>query len=492
MALSLGKGLTTMVTLVTAMVMARLLTRSELATYRQTLLAYQIAMPLLSLGMVHGIYYFMPTETKRVRGVFVDALILMFGMGTLYALFIALGGNHLLARRFSNPAIVNTLVYLVPLPIIMLPAGLLASVMVVQNQVNKLTVYNVLTNLALAAGIVFACIYWRTPEAMVVAKVAVSVIIGVIGVRLALKAVPRDDWHPRWSNMKRMVSFSIPLVAATSLGTIARQLDKIIVSAMCTPEEFAVYSNGAIEIPLIGIITGSIAAVILPDLRRMVAAEDYHNALLLFRKSAERSAVFLIPVMMFLIFSAEPFILTLFSSRYKGSITPFMLYLLILPIRVAQYGSFQTALGLNKAILLRSAVSLTVNLVLSILFVQWIGYNGAIVGTVVTLYTVNSVMNVSLISRTVGCRRRQVLPFVSMATILGVAIMAGIPIVAIDLFALNISSIIQLALNAIVYFATLICLIWLLNIQSMQTEAKNIYARLIRIFLRLPRRKGTG
>jgi O-antigen/teichoic acid export membrane protein len=282
-------------------------------------------------------------------------LAMMLAMGLLYAGFIALGGNHLLAKRFSNPAIVDTLVYLAPLPLVMLPAGLLSAVLVVREQVNKLAVYNVLTNLAMGIGVIAACFYWKTPESMVLAKVGVGVVTGLIGIRLMLRAVPGGDWRPRWDQMKAMVGFGIPLVAATALATLTLQLDKIIVSSMCSPEDFAVYSNGAVEIPFIGIVTGSIASVILPDLRRMVSAGDYSGALALFRQGAQKSAVFLIPIMMFLMVSAEPFILTLFSEKYSGSVLPFRMYLLTIPMRIVFFGGFMMALGMNRVILQRSA-----------------------------------------------------------------------------------------------------------------------------------------
>jgi len=451
MALSLGQGLTTVVTLATAMVMARVLTEVELATYRQTLLAYQIALPLLSLGLSYAIYYFMPTETRRVRGIVIDGLIMMFVMGLLYAVFIALGGNHVLAKRFSNPAIVNTLVYLVPLPLVALPATLLASVMVVREQVNKLTVYNVLTNLILGLGIVGACLYWRTPESMVLVKVGLGVAIGLIGIRMMLKAAPRDDWHPSWDNMRNMVKFSIPLVTAGALGTISLQLDKIIVSAMCSPEEFAVYSNGAIEIPLIGIITGSIAAVIQPDLRKFAAAGDYQAALALFRQAAEKSAVILIPTMVFLMVSAEPFILTLFSDKYAGSILPFRLYLLILPIRIAQYGAFQSALGLNRAILFRSAVGLAANAASSVLFVALWGYAGAVIGTILTLYLVNCTLNMALLANTLNCRWKDVLPFSVLAKLFFFSSLAVIPLLFLRVLFPNLHYVAFLLLSAGIY-----------------------------------------
>ena len=472
-ALSFGHALTTLVTLVSGMVLARVLSKADLATYRQTMLAYDVAIPLLSLGLASGIYYFLPTEKKRARGVVVEGLLLMGAMGLLYAIFIALGGNHLLARRFSNPAIVATLAYLVPLPLLLLPAKLLAPVLVVRNQVNRLTVFNIVTSLALATGVIAACLVWKTPESMVLVRVGVGVAVGLASVLLILRAVPRDDWRPDWRHMASMVAYSLPLAGAASLGAIHIQMDKLIVSSMCTPEDFAVYSNGAIEIPLIGILTGSIAAVIQPDLRRMVAEGNLAGALDLFRKSAIQSAALLLPVMMFLLACAEPFILTLFSSRYSGSVAPFRFYLLILPARVVQFGSLMMVLGLNRAMFWRALAGLCANLVLSVWLVREMGYLGAVVATVVCLYGVNCTLNLACISSAVGCRWWKVLPFGGLFRLGGVAALAAIPNLALRLAPLpEWAPVWRLGIDAACYAASLAALVWVFQVETYLREGR--------------------
>ena len=475
LALSLGQALTNVVALVSGMVLARVLSKTDLATYRQTMLAYDVVLPLLSLGLASGVYYFLPTEKNRARGVVVDGLVLMVGMGLLYAIFIALGGNHLLAKRFSNPAIVSTLAYLVPLPILMLPARLMPSVMVVQNQVQKLTVYNVLTSLFLAVSVIAACLLWKTPDAMVLMRVAVSLGIGAIGIHLMLQAVPRDSWQPSWTNMKRMVAYSIPMVGAAAMGTIAIQLDKLIVSSMCPPEQFAVYSNGAIEIPLVAILTGSITSVIQPELRRMVVAEDFASALALFRQASEKSAVILLPTMVFLLVSAKSFILTLFSAKYFGSVLPFQLYLLILPVRIVNYGAFMMALGKNRLIMYRAMTGLVANFILSIILVHWIGYIGAILGTILTLYTINCALNFTVISRAVGCHWWEVLPFPSLFQLLGGAVLAALPVLLIGYLPWRLPPVGMLAVNSVVFALALALVAWVLKITAYQVEVRRAW-----------------
>lgn len=478
LALSFGHALNTLITLASGMILARVLSQTDLATYRQTLLAYDVASPVLMLGLGSGIYYFLPTEKTRARGVVVDGIVLTLAMGLVYAAFIALGGNHLLASRFSNPAIVNTLVYFVPLPLFLLPAKLLPPVMVVQGQVQDLTIYNVTTHLVLGLTVVAACLVWQTPEEMIIVRVVVSVGIGATGVWLMLRALPKDSWRPRWRTMKAMIQYSTPMVGATAMGTLSLQLDKLIVSSLCPPEEFAVYVNGAIEIPLVAILTGSITAVIQPELRRMVVAEDFEGAVGLFRTAATKSAVVLMPVMVFMFLSAEPFILTLFSSKYAGSVLPFQMYLLLLPARIVNYGAFMMALGLSKLIMYRAAVGLAANALLGVVLVHWLGYIGAIVSSVVCLYFINIALNLAAISRATKCPWWRVLPFGNVGQLLGAALLAGVPVVALGVLPVALPPVVALAINAAVYAGALAAVAWLLPIEPLRAEIRAARGRL--------------
>jgi O-antigen/teichoic acid export membrane protein len=375
---------------------------------------------------------------------------MMAGMGLLYAVFIALGGNHLLARRFSNPAIVNTLAYLVPLPIVMLPAGLLASVMVVQNRVNKLSIYNVLTSLLMASGIIAACLLWKTPESMVLMRVGISVVIGLFAIGMMFQAVPRDDWRPRWSNMKTMVAFSIPLVLAGALGAMSIQLDKIIVSAMCTPEAFAVYSTGALEIPLVGIITGSISNVLVVDFRKAYAGQDYVEALRLYHLVPIKTSLFLFPLMVYLALAAKPFICVLFSGKYAASTTAFMIYLLMIPSNTILLGGL-AAVGKSKIVLRNTAIGLAVNLAFSVILVNLFGYIGAVVGTILALGLWFIPSFLYEIAQSLETTLWQVYPWKAVGRNLILAVTAAVP-TAVALWLLrNNAQIVQLLVSSIIY-----------------------------------------
>ena len=96
--LASGTFLTTCVRLISAIILARVLSMYDYATYRQTLLAYAFVSPLLMLGLPDALYYFLPGENKRPRSLLMENLLLLSFMAGLFSLFLLFGGNRLLAR----------------------------------------------------------------------------------------------------------------------------------------------------------------------------------------------------------------------------------------------------------------------------------------------------------------------------------------------------------------------------------------------------------
>ena len=77
MILASGQALTTLATLIIAVVLSRLFSKADYATYRQTILAYTFAAPFAMLGFQQALYYFLPREQARPRRVLVENLLLL-------------------------------------------------------------------------------------------------------------------------------------------------------------------------------------------------------------------------------------------------------------------------------------------------------------------------------------------------------------------------------------------------------------------------------
>ena len=410
LALSSGKGLTAIIALISLAVLSRILSMEQYATYRQTILAYAFIAPLLSLGLPQALLYFLPTEKHRKRGLLIDNLLLLTITGMLFSIFLLSGGNQLLAWRFHNPELEETLKIFALYPIFMLPMGAIGACLVVQDRIKLLSVFNVLSRLFIVGLMITTCIIWKTASATIITEIATVTICSLIAIFIMLSTIPKDSWAPKLSSMKSILQYSIPLGLASMIGMISMQLDKFIVSSMCTLEEFSIFVNGAIEIPLISIITGSISSVILVDMRKLIDDNNIPAALSLFNQAAVKSATILFPTMVFLFVTATPFLTLIFSDKYSDSVLPFRLYLLLIPVRIVVFGAAFMALGKSKLILFRETVFIISNLVLSIILVNLFGYLGATIATITLIYLWGAVFNMNTLAKEFKCRFFETIP----------------------------------------------------------------------------------
>jgi O-antigen/teichoic acid export membrane protein len=465
-ALSFGKVLTSLIGLASGMILSRVLLVHDYATYRQTLLVYTFLVPVLTLGLPDAVYFFLGDEKTRKRGLVADNLLLLTLIGFIFALFLLLGGNKLIADRFNNPDLVNTLRIFAWYAVFTLPLGTLSAVLVVQNRIKQLLVFNIVSRFLLFSLVIGAAFYFANATGLIYAEIASGLIVFMGILFLLYHALPADDLRPNTGNMKRMLRYSVPLGLSSVLGTISVQLHQIIVSSICTPAEYAMYANGAIEIPVIGMITGSIATVILVEMRQNISDGKTDTALMLFRKAALPSAVILIPVMFFLLIEAKSFIEVLFSTKYTDSVSVFRIYLLILPARIIYYGSALMAFGLTRIILIRSALSLIFNSITAIILVYLIGYIGAIISFLFVLYLWDVAFNMVILSRKFNCKWYNLLPLNQIGKVFLVTIVTSLLITPFMFVKLN--NILSLVCSAAIFFP--IVFVLLRKYKLLQTE----------------------
>lgn len=443
-ALSLGRGLNMAVQVVFSMVVARVLSLHDLATYRQTMLAYNFAMPILTLGIPSAMYYFLSGAKERQRGIILDNMALLLFMASIFTAFLLFGGTDLLAKRFNNPDLQHTLRWFVYYPLLTFPSMSLNAVLIINERVNLSVVLNFVLNFALTIALLVSCIVTRGyvwPLYMKIVFAGVTTIVMTI----AAFSIVRDglDW-PRIGKMWEILKFAAPLGFAGMLGSISMQLASVIVSSMCAPEDYAVYANGAQEIPLVGMITSAIATVILADMAKYCKDGKLALALNLFRKAAMASAVILFPVMLFLLVAAKDFIVFMFSAKYIGSVTPFIVFLMLLPARIVVYQSAYVALGKTNAVFWRTLISLFFTTTFVYIGVRLWGSVGAAIGTVVSIYVWNIPYNLIYLAKQFGCSPLYFFPWKKLAKILLLSIASALVSYVPILFMTTLCSIARL------------------------------------------------
>ncbi|WP_295761771.1 oligosaccharide flippase family protein [uncultured Oscillibacter sp.] len=417
LALTIANTVNTALNVLSGMIASRLLTKIEVAVNSQTFLAYNTILPLLVLGTTSGIYYHLAQNEDRKRGAVKEAVLVTLATSAAACVFLLLGGRQLLAERFHNVALSQTLLLLIPYALLTVPASVMSCVFVAENRLRFNAVYSTF-QVSLQMIVAFAAmLLFRSGGALVAAKSLTGSLFAIVTIILAFSILPqggdRAD-RPQWSSTKALLAVSIPLGISAVVGALDLHLDQWIISTMMTPEEFAVYTRGAQELPFVGAITGSISTVIIVDLTKAAQKGEYTTAVDLFRKVSEKSSLFLLPAMVFFMAAARPLITLLYTEAYLEAVPVFQIYLLYMPIRVAQYSPFLIALGCSKLILWKASAELALNAVLSIFMVSHLGSIGAALATIFLVYVFDVPLNFYFISKKTGASWKRLLAFKKM------------------------------------------------------------------------------
>jgi len=456
--LASGSVLTTLVGIVSAAVLSRLFSQEDYATYRQTLLSYTFAAPFVTLGLTQALFYFLPNEKHRTRGVLVENLVLLLLGGVVLTLFLLVGGNFLLARRFNNPALATTLLLLAPYPLLMIPSGAISACLLARDRVAQVAKYNVSSRVIMLLAVVVPCLMWPQPSTAVLGTVLGTAVTALTAMTLMFRACNSGGWCPTLSGMKRQIAFSVPLGLSTLIATISISLDQVFVAALCTPAEFAVFVNGAMEIPLIGIITGSVTSVLIVDYARLHAEGRTAEIVALIHRAMLKCALILIPVMAFLLCMAPELMRLLYGAKYEGSAAPFRVYLLLLPVRTLTFGAILMATGNSRYTLYQTMIGLTGKVIITCLAIPLFGALGAAIASVATTYCITIPYLLIVLRRILRQPIAGLFPWGGLSKVF-LASFAPLSVVAIILHVLPVSDLTSLAIGGLAHLAVAIALL---------------------------------
>ncbi len=476
--LTLGEGLSKLTLLVIFVVLARLFTEEDYATYRQTILAFQFGAPFVMLGLDKSLYYFLPREDKRIGGVLVENQILLGGGGLLMCVFLLAGGNVLFARWFNNPDLASTLLVLAPYPLLMLPGASLNACLLARNRSTQVAVFNATSQIFLAIAVLLPCLIWPNLMLAVGALVAATLLNKFIAVCLMFRACRGGEWRPQWSGMRQQLAFGMPLGFAVLLGTLYRSIDKVLVAALCAPAAFAVYVNGAMELPLIVILTGSITSVLMVEFTVLYAEKKLDQIVALIHWALLKCAAVLIPIMVFLLCMAPELMRLVFGVDYEASAGPFRVYLLLLPMRTVYFSSILLATGKSHHILIQCILCLTSNVIFTSYAIVAFGPIGAAWVTVATSYLVELPYLTWQLCRILDRPIRLLIPWRRYLILIGAAWIGAVLIIAPKYWLAAWPDVVVLAIAGVLYTSVTLMIfdrLGFVSIRNLRTRFQAVF-----------------
>lgn len=411
--------------------LARSLDMASVGTYRQAFAAYNVLLPLVLLGLPHAVIFFAARDPARAIGVLGENAFAILGLSGLPLLVGVLGGGELLARVTRNPEIEMTLLAYGPGFMALAVSYSLSSYWVSQERTWTLAAFSVLRATAAFVAVALATCFWAS--AVGVAAISSLSLVGTVFCGVAIVAVAdrkRIVW-PTIGGLSSQLQYAAPLGLSEVVGQLSSRLSVLIVAGMVTPQVFAVYSCGAIEVPLVGVVTGSAMAIVAPEIIGLVQKGEIKAGLQVWRKAVSRISVGILPSLVLLTIEADRLVSLVFSNAYADAAIPFRVFLVLLPVRVMQFSVLYMAANRGLLLLWRAAVHLVITCCLTYVCARSFGVFWSGLGVVISTYVWSVPYNLWWLSKALKSPVRCIVPVRDTCRILLVSIGAAVPAVGV-------------------------------------------------------------
>lgn len=361
-------------------ILSRYLTKNYYGQYKQFTMITVLITSIFSMGLPGAALYFI---SKRNRKLF---SINIFTITIAIALFLLLCGKPICLALdilyktifFSEHWLLLSLSF--TLSIISMPV---INILIATERIKLIPIITIVPNIIMLLSIVAIILFELPLIAILMLFVGKQLIIVLISVAifshdLNLKAISGKK-------IKEIIIFAIPLGLSGIIGIVNTNIDKLLIRYFYQEETFAVFSNGAYELPFLGLIAGSLYSVMIPNLKKYYKAGKIKELTALWLKSGKVLITIMVPIGVSFILFARPFVIFLFSESYTDSTTIFMIYQIRILFRIYIYGSLFTACGKNLIYSLNVLINFLINFILDIVLIKLIGPPGAAIATVIAL-----------------------------------------------------------------------------------------------------------
>ena len=475
--LSLANLVGSMTTIGIGVTLSRLLSKSDYASYNQIFVLYQTCAAFFLLGLPKSLLYFIPRSENKSEALkqWVSNVLALCFLGCFLGCLMNLVLADLCAKFFNKPVLSSMIKTMSWYPVFLFPTMTLPSCLVALNREKAVAAYTILSKSLIFLLVSIAAYYFELLISVLWVRIIIALVCLISSSYIMLYYFDFKYTKPDYRIIFKQLQYSVPLSIGGAIAVMQLAVDKFVVGHICGDEIFALYTNGAIEIPLLGLLAGQIGVVLMPDLSKASMIGNLNSMHKVWSRSASIVAMFVFPMMMFLLFYAEEIMVFLFSKKYIGSAIYLQIYSLMLPFRIVQFGAIFAAMNKGKLVIVRSCIALLLNAIISYPMVLFFGAEAAAWTTVLItvgftipycIYWVSKWMNVSF------------LKLLDYKLLMKVVLFSFMSAIVSNLFFRNeFSAFYSLAFSAAVMFSIylLICLI----VPSTKKEVLWLYSKIV-------------
>lgn len=334
--------------IISAMILSRYFSVAEYGLYKQVIYVYTTLNGFFMLGLPKAFSYFLPkapiSQAKSLINKLNNLFYILGGIFTALLFF----GAPMIEQFMNAPGLAKLLRIFSPVPFFMMPTMGLEGILATYRKTKLISAYIVLTRMAMLLCICLPVIvYDANCEIAILGFVLSSFISFIIALILRNNPIKNAGNEKTTESYSSIFAFCFPLFIASIWGILINSTDQFFISRYFGNEVFAIFSNGSMELPFVGMIIGATSTVLTPLFTKQLHehANLAETVLPVWKNAFAKSAMIIYPLTVFCIFDAVSIMSIMYGEAYAGSAPFFQIKLLTYFFKVIVFYSLIVALG---------------------------------------------------------------------------------------------------------------------------------------------------
>ncbi len=169
------------------------------------------------------------------------------------------------------------------------------------------------------------------------------------------------------------------------INVLFKWLDKWVILFFLSLTQFAIYFNGAYEIPVFALMLSAVGNIMLVQM-----SKNSENINIKIKEIFHQSSLFLAPIVFssffFLFFYYKPFFLLLFTEKYIESVPVFFIAIFIIPVRITNYTAALQVLHKSNLIVRGALLDFAIAVILMAILFPLFKLQGVIISFVISTW----------------------------------------------------------------------------------------------------------
>lgn len=407
------------------LLVVRLLSQEQVGVYRQSFQVIVNAIAILPLGFSMSAYYFLNREKEKRGAAIINILLFNFVVGGLacLALFVY---PQLLGNIFQSAEMTRLAPRIGVVIWIWMFSTFLETVAIANKEARLATGFIILAQFSKTILMVGAVLIFTTVEAFIYAAMIQGALQTIILLYYLNLRFPRFWSSFSFSFFREQLIYAVPFGLAGILWTLQNDIHNYFVGYRFGEAEYAIYTIGCFELPLLSMLTESVVSVLIPRMTELQAANDKREMIRLTARAMQKLSFFYFPVFVFLFITAQTFILTLFTRHYLASVPIFLINLTLLPFQIIITDPIVRAYKELGRFLLVLRVFILVLLISALYFGIWHFDLSGMITIVVLISLIEKITAETVILRKLGVRRSDFALLKNVGKTAAASLIAGI------------------------------------------------------------------